>query len=59
VVLRDHGGGKHTGESPEAEIFLVAQSLGASPEDADSVVEVFDEAERDLVLSLAVGAMPS
>ena len=39
----------------EAQIFLVVQSIGSTLEDADLVVEALDEAERDLVLWLAVG----
>ena len=46
---------EHAGEDLEAEVFFVAQAVGAALEDADLVVEPFDEAERDLVLGFAVG----
>src|SRR5258708_15926232 len=46
---------KHACENLEAEIFFVAQAVGASLEDSDFVVEAFDEAERDLVFGFAVG----
>jgi hypothetical protein len=34
---------------------LVAQTVGTPLQDADLVVEVFDETERDLVVGFAVG----
>jgi hypothetical protein len=46
---------EHGGEDFEAEVFLVSKSVGSPLDDADFVVESFDEAERDLVLRLAVG----
>jgi hypothetical protein len=35
-------------------LFLVAQSVGASLEDADFVIQAFDEAERDFVFRFAI-----
>src|ERR1019366_6750429 len=46
---------QHACKHFQAEIFLVAQAVGATLEDANLVVEAFDKAERDLVLRLAVG----
>src|SRR5271157_5815875 len=46
---------QHAGENLEAEIFFVAQAVGSALEDADFIVEAFDEAERDLVFRFAVG----
>jgi hypothetical protein len=46
---------QHAGQDLQAQIFFVAQSVGPTLDDADLVVEAFDEAERDLVLRLAVG----
>ena len=48
-------GGQHASEDLEPQIFLVAQAVGASLDDANLVVESFDEAQRDFVLRLAVG----
>lgn len=42
-------------EDFEAEILLIAQAICPALEDANLVVEPFDEAQRDLVLGLAVG----
>src|ERR1019366_2216348 len=39
----------------EPQVLLVAQTVGASLDHADLVVEPLDEAERDLVLQPAVG----
>src|SRR5271157_597899 len=43
------------GQDLEAKIFLVAQPVGSALDDADLVVEPFDETEGDLVLRLAIG----
>ena len=48
-------GWQHAGENFKTEIFFVAQSVGSSLEDADFIVEAFDETERDFVLRFAVG----
>ena len=56
--MGDFGGSwrrKHAGENLEAKIFVVAQAVGPSLEDADFVVEAFDEAKRDFVFRFAVG----
>src|SRR6266849_4505494 len=42
-------------ENIEAEIFVASQTVCSSLEDADFVVEAFDEAERDLVFGFAIG----
>src|SRR6516165_4687174 len=49
---------QHAGENLEAQIFFVAQAVGAALDHPDLVVEPFDEAERDLVLQLTVGGDP-
>ena len=46
---------QHAGEDLQPQVFLVAQAVGAALDDADLVVEALDEAERDLVLRVAVG----
>lgn len=46
---------QHAGEHLQSQVLLVAQAIGAALDDADLVVESFDEAERDLVLGSAVG----
>jgi len=43
------------GEDFEFEIFLVPQAVSAALDDADFVVEAFDEAEGDFVFRLAIG----
>src|ERR1019366_1298010 len=45
---------QHAGEDLEAKVFLIAQTVGATLDDADLVVQAFDEAEGDFVLRLAV-----
>jgi hypothetical protein len=45
---------QHTGENLEPQVLLVAETVGAPLDDADLVVEAFHEAERNLVLGLAV-----
>src|SRR5688500_310057 len=45
---------KHAGEHLEAEVFLVAQTVGTTLEDANLVVQSLDETERDFVLGAAV-----
>ena len=47
-------GRQHTGEDLQAQILLVAQAIRATLEDPNLVVEPLDEAQRDLVLGLAV-----
>ena len=46
---------QHAGQDLQPKVFLVAQAVGATLDDADLVVQSFDEAERDFVLGLAVG----
>lgn len=46
---------QHRGEDFQPEIFLIAQTVGATRDDPYLVVEPFDEAESDLVLGLTVG----
>ena len=45
---------EHAGEDLEAEILLVAKTVGSTLDDTDLVVESLDEAERYLVLGAAV-----
>lgn len=47
---------QHAGEHLQAQVVLVAETVGASLDDADLVVESFDEAEGYLVLGVAVGS---
>src|SRR5437867_4021287 len=47
--------GQHAGEDLEPEVLFVAQPVGATLEHADLVVQALDEAERHLVLRVAVG----
>ena len=47
--------GQHAGENLEPQVLFVAQPVGATLEDADLVVQALDEAERHLVLRVAVG----
>src|SRR5262245_10599851 len=49
---------QHASEYLEPQILFVAQAVGATLNHPDFVVESFDEAERDLVLRLAVGRDP-
>src|ERR1700686_3836743 len=53
--LRPLQGWQHASENLEAEILFVAQPVGSSLEEANFVVEAFDEAEGDLVFRFAVG----
>src|SRR5712692_7331981 len=46
---------QHAGEDLEAEVLFVAEAVRATLEDPDLVVQSLDEAERDLVLRVAVG----
>jgi hypothetical protein len=51
---------QHAGEDFEPQVLLIAQPVGTTLDDADFVIQAFDEAERDFVLRFAVGAaMPS
>ena len=45
---------QHAGEDLEAEVLLIAETVGSTLDDTDLVVESLDEAERDLVLGAAV-----
>ena len=47
---------QHAGEDLQAQIFFVAQAVGATLEDPDLVVQTLDEAERDFVLGFTVGS---
>jgi len=49
---------EHASEYLEPQIFLVAQSVCAALDDANLVVQSFDESKRDLVLWLAVSSNP-
>src|SRR5262245_13804487 len=49
---------QHAGEDLQAEILLVPEPVRAALEDADLVVQALDEAERDLVVRMAVGRDP-
>ena len=49
---------QHAGEDFESQVLLVAQSIRATLDDANFVVETLDEAERDLVFWIAVGGDP-
>src|SRR3972149_4750875 len=46
---------QHAGENLQSQVFLVAQSVCSTLDDADLVVDAFDEAERDFVLGFAIG----
>ena len=46
---------QHAGKDFESQVLLVAQSVCASLDDANLVVESLDEAERDFVLGSAIG----
>ena len=45
---------EHAGQDLEAQVFLIAQTIGTALKDADFVVETFDEAEGDFVRGAAV-----
>ncbi len=45
---------QHQGQDLQPEVFLIAQTVGATLDDAYLIVQAFDEAESDLVLGLAV-----
>jgi hypothetical protein len=47
---------QHASEYFDAKVLLVAQAVGVSLDDADFVVEPFDEAGRDFVPRIAIGA---
>src|SRR4030042_378535 len=46
---------QHASEDFEAEIFFIPQSIGATLNHSDLIVEALDKAQRDLVLGEAVG----
>src|ERR1041384_6400353 len=46
---------QHAGEDFQAQVFLVAQTVGPTLHDADLVVEALDEPQRHFVLGLAEG----
>src|SRR5260370_12357458 len=50
--------GQHAGQDLQSQILLVAQPVGPALDDADLVVESFDEAQGDLVLGATVGGNP-
>ena len=45
---------QHAGKHLEAQVILVAESVGAALDDADLVVESFDETQGDFVVGMAV-----
>src|SRR5713101_3375578 len=45
---------KHAGKDLEAQVFLIAQTIGTALKDADFVVETLDEAEGDFVVGTAI-----
>ena len=45
---------KHAGKDLEAQVLLIAQTIGTALKDADFVVETLDEAEGDFVLGTAI-----
>src|SRR3954452_5381556 len=49
---------QHAGEDLEAEVLLISKSVGPSLDDADLVVDPFDEAQRHLVLLIAIRRDP-
>src|SRR5215467_2436921 len=55
VILGDHSGGSMHVRTLRRRYSSSRRSVGASLEDADFVVEAFDEAKRDFVFRLAVG----
>jgi hypothetical protein len=46
---------KHAGKDLEAQVLLIAQTIGTALKDADFVVETLDETEGDLVVGTAIG----
>src|SRR6266581_1800602 len=50
--------GQHARENLQSQVFLVAQSVCASLDDANLIVQTFHETKRDLVLWLAVSSNP-
>lgn len=46
---------EYSSEDLQSQVFFVAQPVCLSLDDADLVVEPFDEAERDLVFESAIG----
>jgi len=46
----------HAVDHLQAQILFVAQAVGAALDDADLVIEFFDEAARNFVLGSAVGS---
>src|SRR3990172_8194905 len=55
-MLTARQGRKKRGDDLELEVLLVSVAVGAALEDADLVVEPFDQAEAHLVLGVAVGS---
>src|ERR1700752_5378122 len=49
---------KHAGEDLQAQIFFIAQSVCASLNDADLIVQAFNEPEGDLVLGGTIRRNP-
>src|ERR1035437_369962 len=49
---------QHAGEDFEAKVLFVSKSVGPSLDDADLVVDSFDEPQRHLVLLLAIRRDP-
>ena len=47
---------QHACKNFQSQVFFVAQSVCATLDDADLIVQTFNESERDLVLGLAVGS---
>jgi hypothetical protein len=47
---------QHAGQDLQSQVLFVTQSVGATLEYTDFVVQSLDEAERDFVLGLAVGS---
>ena len=45
---------KHAGKDLEAQVLLIAQTIGTALKDADFVVETLDEAEGDFVVGTAI-----
>ena len=46
---------QHAGQDLQSKVLFVAKSVGATLKHADFIIQTFDEAERDLILRLAVG----
>ena len=49
---------QHAGQDFQAQVFLVSQSVCTSLDDADLVVQPFNETKRNFVLGFAVGGDP-